>query len=163
MEPLSTSIKEMLVTSLFHGQLTQGVLRKIPKNRYTGIYWDILGCVCTYIHTYRQTDRHTWHDMTWHYITLHTYIHTWSRVPCSHPPWDGGGMIPLWMYVCMYAWMYVSMCVCIRIYRHIYILYVNMFVNMCVIRVYFLWIYVHMHVYICTCCIEIIILSLSWQ
>ena len=107
---------------------------KIDTLGFTGVYWAILGCVCTYIHTYiptyihtyRQTDM-TWHDMTWHdmtlhYITLH-YIHTYM-VPCPvfPPPMGWGGMIPLWMYVCMYAWMYVSRCVCIRIYRHIYIL-----------------------------------------
>ena len=47
------------------------------------------------------------------------YIYIWSRVPCSHPPpWDGGGMMPLWWCIYIHTYLHTYLPTYLRTYIH---------------------------------------------
>ena len=47
------------------------------------------------------------------------YVYIWSRVPCSHPPpWDGGGMMPLWWCIYIHTYIPTYLPTYLRTYIH---------------------------------------------
>ena len=54
-----------------------------------------------------------------------TYI--WSRVPCSHPPpWDGGGMMPLWWCIYIHTYLPTYLRTYIHTYHYITLPYITL-------------------------------------